>query len=270
MTTPDGPTGPGGPVPDEVVGVTPVRRQEPRNDGSRTARSLGGAAMALALVTAAALIGLGSWAGLRISALTERVEAVEEQADGNADDITSLISAVQSLAGPSSSVELPEGYLPSFDPTLANDPAIGMVLGPLSVTSYPDGTSEIVDPSDGLPRVWLVWAHWCPHCQAELPALAEVYPQIADSSVGLVTISTNQDPSRGNPQDEYLASSDFPFTVFIDSNDAAAAQMGVASFPSWMITDGDGSVVSRWSGEIGADTMVQLFSDLEEYFSETS
>jgi thiol-disulfide isomerase/thioredoxin len=266
MSTPDVPTE--NSESPEVVGMVSVNRPHAEAEAPRTRGAT--TALIVAAVTAIALIG-GIVAGMaRLGSLAERLETVEEQTDANTGDIDDLMSAYQSLSSGSTPARVPEGNLPTFDPTLASDPAVGMVLGPVSVTSYPEGVQTVIDPADGRPRVWLVWAHWCPHCQAELPALAGVFDQIAVSTVDLVTISTNQDPARGNPQDEYLATAEFPFPVYIDSGNAAAGQMGVVSFPSWMITNGDGAVVSRWSGEIGAESMVRLFDDLDEYFAEAS
>ena len=56
-------------------------------------------------------------------------------------------------------------------PTAGQDPAVGMSLPEVSGESF-DGTHLSVS-KDGVAKVLLVGAHWCPHCQVEIPRLQE-------------------------------------------------------------------------------------------------
>ncbi|MGI9584549.1 MAG: TlpA family protein disulfide reductase, partial [Acidimicrobiia bacterium] len=111
-----------------------------------------------------------------------------------------------------------------------------------------------------------VWAHWCPYCQDELPALSDWYPEISEKypTSEFVTVTTSVDPSRGNPLPEYLASEQFPFAVVLDDETRIAAQLGVSAFPFWVVTDGEGTVLYRTAGRIGIEAVDQLFTQLEQ------
>lgn len=161
---------------------------------------------------------------------------------------------------------VPAGFLPRFS-TSGPDQAVGMKL---DVVEGPDAYTETpfrIDPTDGTKRVWMVWAHWCPYCQQELPELNAWWPGAKDSFPGaeLVTVTTSMDPARGNPLDPYLEESQFAFPVVVDLDTKIAAQMGVNAFPFWMVTDGDGTVLFRSAGALHMDQVEQLFIQLLEF-----
>jgi thiol-disulfide isomerase/thioredoxin len=113
----------------------------------------------------------------------------------------------------------------------------------------------------------MVWAHWCPHCQNDLPALA-TFLDAAGSDfphVRVVTITTSIDDTRGNPLVPYLDASQFPFPVLVDPDGRLAASLGTPAFPFWVITGPDGQVLLRQPGEFGADQLGNLFASIEEF-----
>ena len=139
-----------------------------------------------------------------------------------------------------------------------------MKLGEIQgVDAYTENV-ETYDPADGTKRVWMVWAHWCPFCQQELPELSDWYPTVEDQySTELVTVTTSISPERGNPLEEYLDAEQFPFPVIVDPESALAVQMGVSAFPFWLVTDGDGEVLLRATGLLHIDQVINLFNQLE-------
>ena len=60
--------------------------------------------------------------------------------------------------------------LPTFSGDTASDPAVGQPMPTLRGKSF-DGTPLTIAP-DGHPKVIAFVAHWCPHCQREVPLLA--------------------------------------------------------------------------------------------------
>ena len=161
---------------------------------------------------------------------------------------------------------VPAGFLPHFS-NQGPDQAIGMTL---STVEGPDGYGDstlVIDPADGTKRVWMIWAHWCPYCQEELPELNVWWPESKDQfpNAELVTVTTSMDPSRGNVLEPYLESSQFVFPVVVDTDTKIAAQMGVNAFPFWMVTNGDGTVLFRSAGALHMDQVEQLFIQLEEF-----
>jgi thiol-disulfide isomerase/thioredoxin len=161
---------------------------------------------------------------------------------------------------------VPAGFLPRFS-NQGPDEAVGLTL---ITVEGPDAYSEAtltIDPADGTKRVWMVWAHWCPYCQQELPELNAWWPEASGTyaDIELVTVTTSMDPSRGNPLEPYLESSQFVFPVVVDNDTKIAAQFGVNAFPFWMVTNGDGTVLFRSAGALGMEAIEQLFVQLEEF-----
>ncbi|HEX2843870.1 MAG TPA: hypothetical protein VHP64_01345, partial [Candidatus Limnocylindria bacterium] len=79
--------------------------------------------------------------------------------------------------------------LPAFtDP--AADPAVGQSLPTLTGTDL-DGEPITIAPSDG-PMAVVVLAHWCEHCQAEVPVLVDYLASTGmPDGVRLVGLSTS-------------------------------------------------------------------------------
>jgi len=195
------------------------------------------------------------------------VADVETAVTGLSDDISSAaaVASAPNDTGVSPAPAVPAGYLPRFTNGSA-DTALGLTMSTIEgMEAYSEETLSI-DPADGTKRVWLVWSHWCPYCQQELPELAAWYPANADrfANTELVTVTTSMDPARGNPLDEYLEAEQFPFPVLVDEDTNIAAQFGVSAFPFWVVTNGDGTVLYRTAGLIGPEAVEQLFTQLEE------
>ena len=140
-----------------------------------------------------------------------------------------------------------------------------MTLASITGTEYYTGAEASYSPDDGKARVWLVWAHWCPYCQAELPDLTEWYPENADRfpNVELVTISSAIDETRDNPLIPYLDDGQFSFPVVIDETGELSQLFGTTAFPFWVVTDSEGTVVLRVAGALGVDSVDQIFAQLE-------
>ena len=189
--------------------------------------------------------------------------------DDKVDDVAARIDALEE-GSPSGTVGISEvtttGQLPRYSPA-EQDRALGMTLGPVEGPDAYGGETVSIDPADGTKRIWMVWAHWCPYCQQELPSLADLHPSIIEDYPGieLATVTTSIDPARGNPLDEYLASEQFPFPVLVDENLELAGQLGVNAFPFWVVTDGDGTVLLRLTGLLEEARFLELVAGLDAY-----
>ncbi len=203
------------------------------------------------------LVGLND-TNRRLDQLSDDVAALDASMSERIAGLEARASAAPDAAGSPTSA-LPSGYLPLYDPQ-APDGALGMQLGPISGREYYSGTELTIDPADGTRRMWLVWAHWCPYCQQELPEVSAWYPTQDLDNVELVSITTSIDPSRGNPLEPYLDELALPFPVLIDPDLAMARQVGVSAFPFWVVTDGDGTVLLRTAGLLPIE-QVQAIAD---------
>ena len=107
------------------------------------------------------------------------------------------------------------------DPT--TDKAIGMQALKIDGESF-DGSKISVDPSDGTPRVFVFVAHWCPHCQRELPEIeAWIKAGKLPKNVEIIVVSTAVNEPRGNyPVSNWIAKEDI--TVSADGFGAGEGQ----------------------------------------------
>lgn len=135
----------------------------------------------------------------------------------------------------------------------ATDPARGKVAPSISGYTH-SGFPVAVNPAtDGAPTMLVFLAHWCPHCNAEMPRLIKWYESgKVPEDLRVVGITTSSREDQANwPPSEWMRSFDWPFEVFADSqtNDAGVAY-GVDGYPFMVILDKDGKVVARNSGEM--------------------
>jgi thiol-disulfide isomerase/thioredoxin len=135
-------------------------------------------------------------------------------------------------------------------PEAGDDPAVGTAMPTLSGTAL-DGTNLTI-PATGRPTMIMFVAHWCPHCQAEVPVVqAWVDGGGLPEGVDLVTVSTAADERRPNyPPADWLAAEGWTAPVLVDGDNAAAGAAGLTAYPFFVAVDGDGAVVERTSGEL--------------------
>ncbi len=199
--------------------------------------------------------------------LEGQIDDVSASVDRVATDIAGLGTNTPST-GTQPTPSIPAGHLPRHVQG-QQDTALGLTLGPIEGPDAYTGATSLIEPADGTKRIWMVWAHWCPYCQQELPELSAMYGDLATTypSIEIATITTSIDPDRGNPLDEYLGDQQFPFPVVVDDDLRLASQMGVSAFPFWLVTDGDGTVLLRLSGYLEPARVLELAATLDGYES---
>lgn len=142
------------------------------------------------------------------------------------------------------------------------DPAVagGMTAATISGTDL-DGNPVSIGP-DGRPKVVLFLAHWCPHCQAEVPEVqAWLDGGGQPDDVDFYAISTLANKLQGNwPPQEWLANEGWTVPTILDnqSNEASIAY-GLVGTPHWVVLDGDNKVIFRIGGQIGTEGVATLF-----------
>jgi len=200
--------------------------------------------------------------GIDVEDVQVSVNAVDQKVDDLATD--SLIAPSASGASAAVAPSVPAGTLPQFEQGQP-DAALGMVLGEVSGVDYYSETEMSIDPSDGTARAWLIWAHWCPHCQRELPPLSDWYTENADlyPNVELISVTSSIDPARGNPLEPYLDELQLPFPAILDPDLALAEQFGLSAYPFWVFTSGDGTTLLRVAGFLEIDQVAEIFAQLE-------
>ncbi len=137
----------------------------------------------------------------------------------------------------------------------ATDKGSGLAAPKIEGESF-DGSTVTVDPTDGTPKVIVFVAHWCPHCQKEVPAIQQwIDDGNLPENVEIVFVSTAVDEGRGNyPVSTWIADEGVtPQVVLDDADSGASAKYGLSGFPYFVMLDGEGKVVARGSGEIPMD-----------------
>jgi thiol-disulfide isomerase/thioredoxin len=152
-------------------------------------------------------------------------------------------------------VELTGEILISYPDPPATDPAIGMASPVVAGQSF-DGTPlTIGGPGEG-PTLLVFLAHWCPHCNAEVPELIALQDGgDIPAELRVVGISTAVAPDRPNyPPSQWVVDKGWPWpTVADDAESNAFLDFGGTGFPFLVMLDADGTVLARQSGESSAD-----------------
>jgi thiol-disulfide isomerase/thioredoxin len=147
----------------------------------------------------------------------------------------------------------------------ANDPAVGTTAPTVSGGDWEDNSYSIA--ADGTPKLLVFLAHWCPHCQAEVPLVQQWLDDGGlPDGVDIYSLTVATDPLRPNwPPQEWLENEGWTVPVIMDDEiGTAAAGYGMAGTPMYVVLDGDNNVLQRVSGEIGVvglDTLAQMAAE---------
>jgi thiol-disulfide isomerase/thioredoxin len=158
----------------------------------------------------------------------------------------------------------PADALPVYDAALAEDPAVGMTIPAVTGTGF-DGEEVTIEPG-GDAKILMFVAHWCPHCQDEVPrVVAALEEEPLPEGVELITVSTSVKPGADNyPPQDWLAREGVDGPILADDEDATvAATYGLSAFPYFVVVDSDGKVVARASGELSTEQFAALVDQAE-------
>ncbi|MDH3462514.1 MAG: TlpA family protein disulfide reductase [Acidimicrobiia bacterium] len=148
-------------------------------------------------------------------------------------------------------VEVTGAPLPLFDPTAA-DPTVGLEAPTAVGTDWNDVETTI--QADGRSKIVMFLAHWCSHCQAEVPVVqAWVDGGNLPDNVDLYSVTTSTDRLRPNwPPQDWLEEEGWTAPVIMDDQiGTVAGSFGMSGTPFYVVLDGENRVIRRVSGEIG-------------------
>jgi cytochrome c biogenesis protein CcmG, thiol:disulfide interchange protein DsbE len=134
------------------------------------------------------------------------------------------------------------------------DAAVGQPIPTVEGETF-DGSAVRIG-ADGQPKVVLFLAHWCPHCQAEVPRLQTwLNDNGMPTDVEVVSVATSTTSTRANyPPGAWLRREGWSVPTLVDDEEAtAAAAFGLTGFPFFVAVDAEGNVVSRASGELSIE-----------------
>jgi thiol-disulfide isomerase/thioredoxin len=148
-------------------------------------------------------------------------------------------------------------------PEAGDDPAVGTTPPTLSGFGL-DGAPITIDPSSGKPTMVVFLAHWCPHCNREVPRLVEWNDGGGvPADLQIVGVSTGaRDDAPNWPPSEWIKDVKWPWPVMADTQDQVAAQAyGLPGYPYFVLIGADGQVKYRQSGEVPIAQLEQILAD---------
>ena len=169
--------------------------------------------------------------------------------DGGSDGAVDM--SIFGQAPEAGSVERGDGSepLPPFDRGGA-DTARGRQAPEVTGAGFTGDPVTIGSP--GKAHVVVFLAHWCPHCQAEVPRIVEhLEGNPLPDDVELFGVATSTVSNRPNyPPSEWLERESWTFPTIDDADNTVQAQFGLTGFPFFAAIDAEGVVVARGSGEL--------------------
>jgi cytochrome c biogenesis protein CcmG, thiol:disulfide interchange protein DsbE len=136
-------------------------------------------------------------------------------------------------------------------PETGPDSAIGLTAPTLHGFHF-DGSPIDIAPG-GRSKMVVFLAHWCPHCNNEIPVLQSwAAAGGVPADLDIIGVSTAVSAQRDNyPPSKWIVDKQWIWPVLADStNSDAANAYGVAGFPTFVIVGADGKVKVRSSGEL--------------------
>lgn len=147
------------------------------------------------------------------------------------------------------------------DPTVT-DPALGFTAPIVSGTDWEGVETTIA--ADGRPKIVIFLAHWCSHCQAEVPEVQRWLDGGGlPDDVDMYSITVFSDHLRPNwPARDWLEEENWTRPVIRDDDiGTAVTAYGVRGTPFYVVLDGDNNNLGRFSGQVGVgglETMVAI------------
>lgn len=132
------------------------------------------------------------------------------------------------------------------------DPAAGSAAPKLQGVD-PAGQGATVEYDQ--PTLVAFLAHWCPHCQAELPELVTLAEEGDLDGMDAVVVLTGTDEAAPNyPPAAWLEREGWSGRVILDDETGTAARaFGLSSYPYLVLVDAEGEIIARNAGELGLE-----------------
>jgi thiol-disulfide isomerase/thioredoxin len=148
--------------------------------------------------------------------------------------------------------------MPDAPGIVSNDAAVGTAIPTVEGKSF-DGSAVTI--KSGERQLLIFAAHWCPHCQNEIPKVVQWRKSdVIPRDIKVTLISTYVIPERGNyPPASWLTEAEFKDPTMADTtSNRVAHAFGVAGFPTLIAVNADGTVAMRGSAELGQTEIEQL------------
>lgn len=144
-----------------------------------------------------------------------------------------------------------------------DDAAFGLVAPEITGQDFDDSTVSITH--DGTPKAIVFLAHWCPHCQVEVPRVQSWLDSVGGvPGVEVMSVTTSASSGQPNwPPSSWMDRENWtPPNIRDDADSSVLRAYGGNSFPYWVFLNGDGTVAFRMSGETDIATLQGIMETL--------
>ncbi|MBQ7896973.1 MAG: redoxin domain-containing protein [Clostridia bacterium] len=118
-----------------------------------------------------------------------------------------------------------------------------------------DGNKVKLSDLRGKPVVLNFWASWCPPCKSEMPAFNEKYIEYGDEIHFMMVNLTDGYQETKESAEKFLASTDYTFPVYFDSDLEGVYTYGIYSVPQTFFIDDDGILITGAQGAISGEVL---------------
>jgi len=126
----------------------------------------------------------------------------------------------------------------------------------------PDFTVEDIDGNPvslsdfiGKPVVVNFWASWCGPCKSEMPAFQQAWETYGDRVEFVLVNLTDNNQETVESAKKFLASTEYTFPVYFDTQLSGAMAYGVVGIPATYFIDDQGYVVAGANAALDYDTL---------------
>ena len=199
------------------------------------------------------------WIGLTaVVALVVGIVVFASRGDSNPNSAGSDTTLAGSSLPDSQPVTFTGAALAKLDDTLKPDPAVGLDAPLLSGLNFA-GEPIVMDPATKGPYMLVFLAHWCPHCNAEVPRLNDwKHSGAVPPGLNVIGVATAVSSASANyPPAAWFSNKGWEWPVMVDEKSGdngeagkAAITYGAPGWPYFVIVGADGKVKVRVSGEV--------------------
>jgi cyclophilin family peptidyl-prolyl cis-trans isomerase len=216
-------------------------------------------------VSTGLVLVLSACTGTTTEAEPSTTAAISIPSTTGAPTTTTTVAASSTTQAPAPAelvdVEVSGDPLSPFDPAVPDD-AIGLDA-PTFIGPGIDGAAVTLE-ADGRPKVVLFLAHWCPHCQDEVPEFQAYIDDVGfPEGTDFISVATGNDETRPNhPPDTWLLGEGWTPPAVVDDGSIGRA-FGVNAFPFYVFIDVSGRVIARVGGSLEPAAVAEAMGSLE-------